>query len=72
MLHPQVVRPGREPLASFATAELPNAMTQTTERHEFQAEVKQLLDLMIHSLYSDRDIGSTDKHTSPSRAPCPI
>jgi molecular chaperone HtpG len=30
-------------------------MTQT-ERHEFQAEVKQLLDLMVHSLYSDKDI----------------
>ena len=28
----------------------------TTERHEFQAEVKQLLDLMVHSLYSDKDI----------------
>jgi molecular chaperone HtpG len=28
----------------------------TSERHEFQAEVKQLLDLMIHSLYSDKDI----------------
>src|SRR5262252_7519744 len=26
------------------------------ERHEFQAEVKQLLDLMIHSLYSNKDI----------------
>lgn len=31
-------------------------MTQATERHEFQAEVKQLLDLMVHSLYSDKDI----------------
>src|SRR6516162_9646151 len=31
-------------------------MSQTIERHEFQAEVKQLLDLMIHSLYSNRDI----------------
>jgi molecular chaperone HtpG len=31
-------------------------MSQSPERHEFQAEVKQLLDLMIHSLYSDRDI----------------
>ena len=31
-------------------------MTQAPERHEFQAEVKQLLDLMIHSLYSERDI----------------
>jgi molecular chaperone HtpG len=28
----------------------------SVERHEFQAEVKQLLDLMIHSLYSNKDI----------------
>src|SRR5438045_848982 len=34
----------------------PPAMTQPIERHEFQAEVKQLLDLMVHSLYSDKDI----------------
>src|SRR3954469_24392575 len=26
------------------------------ERHEFQAEVQQLLDLMVHSLYSDKDV----------------
>src|SRR6478735_317647 len=31
-------------------------MTETLERHEFQAEVKQLLDLMVHSLYSNRDV----------------
>ncbi len=31
-------------------------MSSQTERHEFQAEVKQLLDLMIHSLYSHKDI----------------
>ena len=33
-------------------------MTQTppAERREFQAEVKQLLDLMVHSLYSNKDI----------------
>src|SRR3954467_10552494 len=31
-------------------------MTQQTERHEFQAEVKQLLDLMVHSLYSNKEI----------------
>src|SRR3954464_4117480 len=31
-------------------------MNQPAERHEFQAEVKQLLDLMVHSLYSDKDI----------------
>ena len=28
----------------------------TTEIHGFQAEVKQLLHLMIHSLYSNREI----------------
>ena len=26
------------------------------ETHEFQAEVKQLLDLMVHSLYSNKDV----------------
>ena len=29
---------------------------KTPETHEFQTEVRQLLDLMIHSLYSNRDI----------------
>ena len=27
-----------------------------TERHEFQTEVKQLLQLMVHSLYSDKEV----------------
>jgi molecular chaperone HtpG len=31
-------------------------MTTTSERHEFQTEVQQLLDLMVHSLYSHKDI----------------
>jgi len=31
-------------------------MTTTPERHEFQTEVQQLLDLMIHSLYSHKDV----------------
>src|SRR5688500_2766277 len=31
-------------------------MSQKVERFEFQAEVKQLLDLMVHSLYSDKDV----------------
>ncbi|HEY6995578.1 MAG TPA: molecular chaperone HtpG [Xanthobacteraceae bacterium] len=31
-------------------------MTDQTERHEFQAEVRELLDLMVHSLYSHKDI----------------
>lgn len=28
----------------------------TTERHEFQAEVKQVLDIVVHSLYTDKEI----------------
>src|SRR5262245_39540661 len=31
-------------------------MSQTAERHEFQTEVRQLLDLMIHSLYSHKEV----------------
>lgn len=31
-------------------------MSDPVERREFQAEVKQLLDLMVHSLYSNKDI----------------
>ncbi|MCH8947811.1 MAG: molecular chaperone HtpG, partial [Acidobacteria bacterium] len=28
----------------------------SVEQHEFQAEVKQLLDLMVHSLYSNKEV----------------
>jgi molecular chaperone HtpG len=31
-------------------------MADSVETREFQAEVKQLLDLMVHSLYSDKDV----------------
>jgi molecular chaperone HtpG len=31
-------------------------MNESAERHEFQTEVRELLDLMIHSLYSHKDI----------------
>jgi molecular chaperone HtpG len=31
-------------------------MSDTGQRHEFQTEVRELLDLMIHSLYSHKDI----------------
>ena len=30
--------------------------TQTPERHEFQAEVKQVLDIVVNSLYTDKEI----------------
>jgi len=33
-----------------------SSTSSTTERKEFQAEVKQLLDIVIHSLYTDREI----------------
>jgi molecular chaperone HtpG len=31
-------------------------MSETIERHEFGAEVGRLLDLVVHALYSDREI----------------
>lgn len=31
-------------------------MSQKTEKHEFQAEIQQLLDIVIHSLYTDKEI----------------
>ncbi len=31
-------------------------MSEKTEQHEFQAEVQQLLDLMVHSLYSTKEV----------------
>jgi len=34
----------------------PYPMSTTPPTHEFQAEVKQLLDIVIHSLYTDREI----------------
>jgi TNF receptor-associated protein 1 len=30
--------------------------TTTPEKHEFQAEIRQLLDIVVHSLYTDREI----------------
>lgn len=30
--------------------------TQNVEKHEFQAEIKQLLDIVIHSLYTEKEI----------------
>ena len=32
------------------------AKSQQTEVHEYQAEMQRLLDILVHSLYTDRDI----------------
>ena len=29
---------------------------KTTKKHEFQAEVKQVLDIVINSLYTDKEV----------------
>jgi len=32
------------------------SIIETTEKHHFQAEIQQLLDIVIHSLYTDREV----------------
>jgi molecular chaperone HtpG len=41
---------------SFLTNPILIMSTHTPERHEFQAEVKQVLDIVVHSLYTDKEI----------------
>jgi TNF receptor-associated protein 1 len=40
----------------FAKTGLLKLTHQSLQTHEFQAEVKQVLDIVIHSLYTDREI----------------
>ena len=42
--------------------------TETAEKHEFQAEVKQLLDIVVHSLYTDKDIFARELVSNASDA----
>src|SRR5437762_5758758 len=49
---PQALRAPRAALSSAINT----GMSETPERHAFQTEVRELLDLMIHSLYSHKDI----------------
>src|SRR5690242_14579300 len=48
--------PGRPQPSARNTVRERGMSTTASERHEFQTEVRQLLDLMIHSLYSHKDI----------------
>ncbi|HIM45363.1 MAG TPA: hypothetical protein EYM34_03740, partial [Alphaproteobacteria bacterium] len=45
-----------KPESGAAKAESAKSETAKSETHEFQAEVSKLLDLMINSLYKDKDI----------------
>lgn len=42
--------------------------TQTTKKHEFQAEVKQLLDIVVHSLYTDKEVFARELVSNASDA----
>ena len=42
--------------------------TETVEKHEFQAEVKQLLDIVVHSLYTDKEIFARELVSNASDA----
>lgn len=48
------VRPALFPI--LTTVQKVGAMTQKTTTHEFQSETKKLLDIVIHSLYTERDV----------------
>ena len=43
-------------MTDTTTPESKEAKVEKTEKHEFQAEVREVLNLMIHSLYSNREI----------------
>ena len=48
------VRPALFPI--LTTVQKVGAMTQKTTTHEFQSETKKVLDIVIHSLYTERDV----------------
>ena len=47
---------GREVLAKMPARSNQAHLMSTIEKHEFQAEIAQLLDIVIHSLYTDKEI----------------
>src|SRR5436190_22525152 len=49
-------RPARPPLNARTCLATLISMESNTETFQFQAEARQVLDLMIHSLYTNKDI----------------
>src|SRR5436190_8934191 len=49
-------RPARPPLNARTCLATLSSMTTKTETFQFQAEARQVLDLMIHSLYTNKEI----------------
>ena len=47
---------GRSGVVTFAAAETTTTTGGAANEYTFQAEVKRLLDILIHSLYNERDI----------------
>src|SRR5262245_43261430 len=48
-------RPGRDPVRPPIPDD-PTAMSATAEKHAFQAEVNEVLSIVVHSLYSHREV----------------
>src|ERR1051325_2438742 len=46
----------RSPCAGGLAQYASRAMPEAIEKHAFQAEIAQLLDLVVHSLYTDKEI----------------
>lgn len=51
-----ILPPPGQPPGTPSEEATPSMSETTVEKHSFQAEIRQLLDLVVHSLYTDREI----------------